>query len=89
MERIVLSGVADPKHSFGLHQQLEPITSALRPAVTVDLSLVEELHPSIVSVLIRHRRQARRQGGDVTLVRPASPSACLTLDHVGLVGALR
>jgi anti-anti-sigma regulatory factor len=87
MDRIDLSGVVEPSDSFTLHRRLEAITSTLRPSVTIDLSSVEELHPSIVSVLIRHRRQARRQGGDVTLIRPRHAAACRTLDHVGLVGA--
>ena len=87
MENINLFGAAEPSDSFRLHQRLEAITSTLRPSVTVDLSSVEELHPSIVSVLIRHRRQARRQGGDITLIRPRHAEACRTLDHVGLVGA--
>ena len=87
MERIELSGAAEPTDSFTLNRRLEIITSELRPSVTVDLSAVEELHPSIVSVLIRHRRQAQRLGGDVTLIRPDHAAACRTLDHVGLVGA--
>lgn len=89
MDRIVIAGAADPAGSFNLSTQLQTLTSELRPAVTVDLSSVTELHPSIVSVLIRHRRQARRLGGDVVVVRPTHGPACRTLDHVGLVGAVR
>ena len=89
MDRVVLTGVVDPAGSFSLSKRLQPLTTALRPSVTVDLSEVEELHPSVVSVIIRHRRQARRQGGDVVIVRPTHPAASRTLDHVGLVGAAR
>ncbi|MFT6290000.1 MAG: ABC-type transporter Mla MlaB component [Ilumatobacter sp.] len=89
MDSVVLTGAADPAHSFTLNSTLQPLTSALRPAVEVDLSQVIELHPSIVSVLIRHQRQARRQGGDVTLIRPILRDAARTLDHVGLVGTSR
>ncbi len=87
MDRIGLSGAAGPTGSFELDGLLQPLTSKLRPAVTVDLSLVSELHPSVVSVIIRHQRQARRQGGDLVLVRPKDPEAARMLDHVGLVGA--
>ena len=89
MNSVVLTGAANPAHSFELNATLQPLTSALRPAVEVDLSQVIELHPSIVSVLIRHQRQARRQGGDVTLIRPILSGVARTLDHVGLVGTAR
>ena len=89
MNWITLTGAVDPAGSFTLRDELEPLTSGLRPSVTVDLSAVEDLHPSVVSVLIRHRRQARRQGGNLHLVRPIDPAACRTLDHVGLVGTTR
>jgi len=84
MDRITLSGQLTPTHSFELAAQLDELTSALRPSVTVDLSDVDDLHPAIVSVLVRSRRQARRQGGDVLLILPAAPMAHRTLDHVGL-----
>jgi anti-anti-sigma regulatory factor len=84
MERITLSGQLTPTHSFELAAQLDELTATLRPAVTVDLSEVDELHPSIVSVLVRSRRQARRQGGNVLLIAPATRMAHRTLDHVGL-----
>ena len=87
MDCIDLFGVVEPVDSFDLDGRLQQLTSALRPSVTIDLTDVEELHPSIVSVLIRHRRQARRQGGDVTVIRPRSVPACRTLDHVGLLGS--
>jgi anti-anti-sigma regulatory factor len=85
MDRITLCGVADPRASFELRDALEPLTCTLRPHVVVDLSDVDDLHPAVVSVLLRHRRQARRQGGDVHLIRPTAAAARRTLDHVGLV----
>ncbi len=87
MERITLTGSADPAMSFPLDAQLAPLTICLRPAVTVDLLDVDELHPSIVSVLIRHQRQARRLGGDVHVIAPQNVEAARTLSHVGLIGA--
>lgn len=84
MDRITLSGQLTPTHSFELATQLDELTAALRPSVTVDLSDVDDLHPSIVSVLVRSRRQARRQGGDVLLTAPTTRLAHRTLDHVGL-----
>lgn len=86
MHQIVLKGSVGPQDSFSLHQRLEPLTSALRPAVTVDLSAVEGLHPSVASVLIRQHRQARRQGGAVDVIAPASPGAAEVLSHIGLIG---
>ncbi len=84
MDRITLSGQLTPAQSFELAAQLDELTATLRPSVTVDLSDVDDLHPSIVSVLVRSRRQARRQGGDVLLIAPAARTAHRTLDHVGL-----
>jgi anti-anti-sigma factor len=84
MDRITLSGQLTPAHSFELAARLDELTTALRPRVTVDLSDVDDLHPSIVSVLVRSRRQARRQGGNVTLIAPISRMAHRTLEHVGL-----
>ena len=89
MDSVVLISAANPADSFELNATLQPLTSVLRPAVEVDLSQVVELHASIVSVLIRHQRQARRQGGDVTLIRPSRSDAARTLDHIGLVGPAR
>ena len=86
MYQIVLSGSVGPEDSFSLHQRLEPITAALRPAVTVDLSAVEDVHPSVASVLIRQDRQARRQGGTDQVIAPASPGAAEVLSHIGLIG---
>lgn len=87
MDRLAIAGIAEPLDSFALHRQLEPVTSGLRPSLVIDLSRVVELHPSIVSVLLRHRRQAQRQGGDLTLIAPEHAAARRTLDHVGLVTA--
>lgn len=89
MDCIALTGAVDPSDSFALCEELEPLTSRIRPSVTVDLTTVDDLHPSVVSVLIRHRRQARRQGGDLHVLRPAEPAARRTLDRVGLVGSRR
>jgi ABC-type transporter Mla MlaB component len=84
MDQITLSGRLGPASSFELDDQLGVLTSSLRPHVTVDLTDVDELHPSIVSVLIRHQRQARRQGGDVRVMAPVAPDALRTLDQIGL-----
>ncbi len=88
-DRIMLTGKLDPAESFELRDTLEPLTSRLRPSVVVDLADVTDLHPSVVSVLVRHRRQANRQGGDLHLIRPVAAEACTTLDHIGLVDAAR
>lgn len=84
MDRITLTGRLTPAQSFELAARLDDLTATLRPSVTVDLSDVDDLHPSIMSVLVRSRRQARRQGGDVVLITPVAPTAHRTLDHVGL-----
>ncbi len=72
MERITLTGHLGPSQSFELDTQLRRLTAVVRPSVTVDLSDVHALHPSVVSVLVRCRRQARRQGGDVVFDRARS-----------------
>lgn len=84
MERITLTGHLGPSQSFELDTQLRRLTAVVRPSVTVDLSDVHALHPSVVSVLVRCRRQARRQGGDVVLIAPAASAANRTLEHIGL-----
>ncbi len=87
MDRLKLCGAVSPLDSFTLHAELEPLTSVLRPSVVVDLDEVTELHPAAVSVLIRHQRQARRQGGNVAVSYPRCDEARRTLERVGLVGA--
>ncbi len=89
MERIVLTGSPDAAGSFDLARRLEPLTTELRPSIIVDLSAVCDVHPSVVSVLIRHRRQARRLGGDIRVIEPTAPDARRTLGHIGLIGAER
>lgn len=89
MTRIVLSGVVEPIHSYDLRHRLGPLTSAIRPKVVVDLTDVIALHPSAASVLVRHGRQARRQGGSLHVVAPTSTEAKRSLDRVGLVGTRR
>ena len=84
MDRITLTGRLTPAQSFELAARLDELTATLRPSVTVDLSNVDDLHPSIMSVLVRSRRQAHRQGGDVVLIPPVAPTAHRTLDQVGL-----
>lgn len=84
MDQITLSGRLAPAGSFELDDQLGTLTRTLRPQVTVDLTDVDELHPSIVSVLVRHQRQARRQGGDVRVMAPVATDALRTLDQIGL-----
>ena len=85
MDQITLDGDLGPAQSFELNTELEPLTQNLRPIVTVDLSAASDVHPSVAAVLIRHQRQARRQGGDVRLIAPADAVARRTFDHIGLV----
>lgn len=87
MATVIVAGNADPVTSFSLDADLRPLTNSIRSTVTVDLRAVESLHPSVVSVLIRHDRQARRLGGSVQILRPVDEHAARTLDHVGLVGS--
>lgn len=87
MATITLTGDADPVTSFSLDADLTPLTKSIRSSVIVDLRTVESLHPSVVSVLIRHDRQARRLAGTVQILRPLDERAARTLDHVGLVGS--
>ncbi len=82
---ITLAGVAEPIHSYELRDRLVPLTTTIRPHVVVDLSDVVELHPSVLSVLIRQRRQAHRQGGSLHLVAPTARDARQALDRVGLL----
>ncbi|MFK8022840.1 MAG: STAS domain-containing protein [Ilumatobacter sp.] len=89
MDEVKLTGSPDAAASFDLARVLDSLTTSIRPAVTVNLSDVEDLHPSVVSVLIRHRRQARRLGGDLRVVLPSCAAAQRTLDHIGLIGAAR
>lgn len=85
MERIELDGDLGPLRSFDLDLALGPITSSVRPSVTVDLSAATDIHPSVASVLIRHQRQARRQSGDVLVIAPKRADARRTLDQVGII----
>ena len=85
MDTITLSGAADPVTSFDLEAHLTPLTNAIRSTITVDLRGVDSLHPSVVSVLIRHRRQARRLAGELNVLWPSDPGAARTLEHVGLL----
>lgn len=85
MDQITLDGNLGPVHSFELDIELETLTRNLRPIVTVDLSAASDVHASVAAVLIRHQRQARRQGGSVRLLAPTNAPARRTLDHIGLV----
>lgn len=87
MTTITLTGDAGPVTSFSLDADLTPLTKAIRSSVTVDLRTIASLHPSVVSVLIRHDRQVRRLGGSVQILRPFDEHAARTLDHVGLIGS--
>lgn len=85
MDRIELPGELTAVDSFAISARLGQLTSMMRPAVTVDLSDTTEVHPSVVSILIRHRRQARRQGGDLRVIRPGAGEARHTIEQIGLV----
>ena len=64
LDVVPCSGDVGPVHSFELDRRLDELTTEVRPFVIVDLSEATHVHPAVVSVVIRHRRQARRQGGD-------------------------
>ncbi len=84
MARIDLIGSLGPELSFRLDRQLDPLTERVRPHVTVDLRHVTDLHPSVVSVLIRHQRRAARLGGDVIVLAPGTGDARHVIDQIGL-----
>lgn len=84
MSRVQLSGQVGPERSFWLDEWLTPVTEQVRPLATVDLRTVTDLHPSIISVLIRHQRRAERLGGRLTVIAPSDAMARRPLDHIGL-----
>ncbi len=84
MDVIELSGPLGPETSFDLEARLTAATTPLRPAAVVDLRSADDIHPSVGSVLLRHQRQARRQGGDLRILGPVAAPARRTLDHIGL-----
>jgi len=86
MDVVAHAGDLGPVSSFGLDRELSSLTTAVRPRVIVDLTEATQVHPAVVSVLIRHQRQAHRQGGELRLVPPTDPGARHTLDQVGIVG---
>ena len=87
MNRITMTGTVEPIDSYELRRRLAPLTTTIRPNIVVDLADVVELHPSALSVLIRERRQAQRQGGSLHLVAPTAPDAKRAVDRVGLLRA--
>jgi len=87
MNRITMTGTVEPIDSYELRSRLAPLTTTIRPHIVVDLSDVVELHPSALSVLIRQRRQANRQGGSLHLVAPTAAGAKRAVDRVGLLRA--
>ena len=88
MDVLVLSGDLGPARSFDLDRELRTATTVVRPIVIVDLSGATHIHPAVMSVVIRHQRQARRQGGELQVVLPVDPQARRALDRVGLVGSV-
>lgn len=84
MATLTLQGAVGPDRSFCLDDRLAPLTMQVRPQVTVDLAGVTELHPAVVSVLIRHQQRAARLGGDLGVIAPADESARHTFDQIGL-----
>lgn len=84
MSTIELTGSLGPACSFRLDQELSWITSDLRPTTIVDLSAAGEIHPSVVSVLVRHQRQARRQGGELIVIEPIDPAGLHVFRQIGL-----
>ena len=78
-------GDLGPLDAFELDARLAPLTTTVRPIVVLDLSAATDLHPAVASVVIRHQRQARRQGGRLDLVPPAAGEASRTLEQIGLV----
>jgi anti-anti-sigma regulatory factor len=85
MDIVTYAGELGPACSFELDHELADLTTAVRPVVTVDLSAATRIHPAVLSVVIRHQRQARRQGGELHLIAPLEPAARHTLDQVGLI----
>lgn len=84
MATLMLQGAVGPDRSFSLDDRLAPLTTQIRPQVTVDLAKVTELHPAVVSVLIRHQQRAARLGGDLGVIPPSNESARHTIDQIGL-----
>lgn len=77
---ITLSGVVDPLAALDLRVRLHDATSAIRPAVCVDLHRVEAIHPAGIAALISAARQAARRGGHLQLVNPVDAAAQRDLD---------
>ena len=75
MERITVSGTLDPMAALDLRVQLHEATDRLRPAITVDLTHVRQVHLAGVSTLVSAARRAQRAGGGLHVVLPADPSA--------------
>lgn len=88
MDVLALTGELGPANAREVSEALARITTQLRPTITVDCSEVTELHPAVASVIIRHRRQAQRQGGDLYVVGPADRAAAHVLDQVGILALL-
>lgn len=82
--RLVRSGRLTPSDALELDHLLEPLSMAVRPRLVVDLSDAEEIHPAVVSVLRRHQRRARRQGGELHVVAPLVDEARHGFELVGL-----
>ena len=87
--RIKFHGELGPAQADPLRAALEPLLSAPRPHVEVDLVGVTSLHLGIVNVLVAARETARERGGDINVTVAANSHAQHVLARVAIVGTIR